>query len=383
MKNKKKIAFVVAIPGSAQAFLKNHFEKLVGSYDVNLVANFPSEESKKEFVDMGVSCHNVQIIRPISLVSDLKALFALYSLFKKEKFDCVHSVTPKAGLLSSIAGWMACVKVRIHIYTGQVWATRKGVMRTLLKSLDRLIALFDNHILVDGESQRQFLIKEGVLKAHNSQVLAHGSICGVKLEQFVISEDVRASERAKFGFGDDDVVFLFMGRLNHDKGVGELYEAFNRLAEHESKAKLVLYGNDEEGYAEKAKDYGNLKNNENFFYPGHTSKPFDSLQAGDVFVLPTWREGFGSSVIEAQALGLPVITSDAYGVVDASVPNKTGLRCGINDPEGLYNCMKEYCDSLELRRQHGEAGRKRVFDYFDCNVVSAAWLKYYMDLLNN
>ena len=378
---KKKIAFVVAIPLSAQAFLKNHFEELVKIYDVNLVANFPDEESKREFEEMGVTCHGTPILRPISLRNDLKALAALRKLFKKEKFDSVHSVTPKAGLLTAVAGWMAGVKIRIHIYTGQVWATRKGVMRTILKWMDKIIATFDTHILVDGESQRQFLIKEGVVKAEKSRVLAHGSICGVKLERFCISEKVRKREREKYGFKDDDVVFIFLGRLNHDKGIGELYEAFNRLVPECPKAKLSLYGADEEGYEARAKDWPNLKRGENFFYPGSTPTPYDALQGGDVFVLPTWREGFGSSVIEAQALELPVITSDAYGVVDASVPDETGLRCHVDDPEGLYQCMKTYYNDADLRKSHGEAGRRRVFKLFDCNLVSEAWLKYYKELL--
>lgn len=391
---KKKIAFVVAIPGSAQAFLKNHFEQLTKIYDVNLVANFPDEESKKEFEEMGVTCYWAPIMRAINPKNDLKALLVLLNLFKRKKFDSVHSVTPKAGLLTALAGLMAGVKIRIHIFTGQVWATCKGMKRSILKMMDRMIATFDNHILVDGESQRQFLIKEGVLSAENSQVLANGSICGVKLERFNVSEEVRKMERMKFGFKDDDVVFIFMGRLNHDKGVGELYEAFNRLTLECPKAKLSLYGVYEEGYETKVKDYPNLKRDENYFYTDWTQTPYNALQGGDVFVLPTWREGFGSSVIEAQALELPVITSDAYGVMDASVgvmvngdgltindERITGLRCHVGDSKGLYQCMKTYYNNPELAKKHGKAGRKRVFEMFDCNLVSKAWLEYYKELL--
>lgn len=376
----KKICFVVAIPGSAHSFLKDHIRELVKRYEVHLVANFPNEDSSKDFREMGVMCHQVAIERPISLSHDLKALFSLRALFRKERFDTVHSVTPKAGLLTAIAGWLADVKVRIHIFTGQVWATRKGLMRTLLKLMDKLIVTFDTHLLVDGPSQRIFLIEQGVLKEKNSRVLANGSIAGVKLERFAISEEVRERERHALGIQPDDVVFVFLGRLNHDKGIGELYEAFNRLAEECPKAKLVLYGMDEEGYEAKVANYPNLKRDENFFYPGLTNKPFDALQGGDVFVLPTWREGFGSSVIEAQALGMPVITSDAYGVRDASVPGETALRCGVNDPEGLYRCMKEYYLHPELRKRHGAAGRERVIRCFDCNVVTAAWLKFYEEI---
>lgn len=374
-----KICFVVAVPITAQAFLKDHIAALSKEYEVYLVGDIKSDNEVEGLALTG--WHRIKIERGISLWRDLKAVFAARTYFKQMKFDAVHSVTPKAGLVCALAGKMAGIKHRMHIFTGQVWATRKGVMRFVLKSIDKVIARCNNHILVDGESQRQFLIKEGVLKPENSQVLANGSICGVKLERFVISDEVRQAEREKFGFKDDDVVYIFLGRLNHDKGIGELYEAFNKLVIECPKSKLMLYGTDEEGYEAKAAAYANLKRDENFFYPGRTSKPYDALQGGDVFVLPTWREGFGSSVIEAQALGLPVITSDAYGVVDASVPNVTGLRCKVNDPEGLYECMKQYYEHPELRKKHGEAGRKRVFELFDCNVVTEAWEKYYREIL--
>ena len=378
---KKKIAFVVAIPGSAEAFLTNHFEVLTKEYDVSLIANFPKDYDVSCFKGLNINYIHAPIRREISIMNDLKALFALYRIFKKEKFCSVHSVTPKAGLLTALASWLAGIKVRIHIYTGQVWATRKGVMRMALKMMDKMIATLDNHILVDGEGQRQFLIKEGVIKEQNSSVLAHGSICGVKLEKFNISEKVRVNERAKFGFKNEDVVFIFLGRLNHDKGIGELYEAFNKLVQECPNAKLLFYGSDEENYNEKANDFSNIKKGENYYYPGITRMPFDALQGGDVFVLPTWREGFGMSVIEAQALGLPVITSDAYGVCDASVPNETGLRCKVNDPEGLYTCMKKLYHNPELRKQYGTAGRKRVENEFKDSIVTKAWVEFYNNLL--
>ena len=377
---KKKVAFVVAVAGTARSFLKDHMSYLVKEYDVHLVANFKPEE-RVEFEQMGVTCHNAPIQRSIKLGADLKALFALRKIFKKENFDCVHSVPPKAGLLTSVAGWMAGVKKRVHIYTGQVWATRKGVMRTILKMMDKVIAKFDTDILVDGQGQRQFLIDEGVLKESNSTVLANGSIAGVKLERFVISEETRRVEREKLGFKEDDVCFIFMGRLNHDKGIGELYEAFSKLLPECPKAKLVLYGHDEEGYDPKAESYANIIRNVNYYYPGPTLKPFESLQAGDVFVLPTWREGFGMSVIEAQGLALPVITSDAYGVVDASVEGVTGLRCKVGDPISLYEAMKTYYDHPELIEKHGAAGRIRVIEKFDNKLVGQAWLDFYHKLL--
>lgn len=377
----KKIAFTVADPSSAGVFLYDHFTELVKEYNIHVIANFGTYDISK-FKALNIICHNVPIQRKISIWNDLKALCAIRKIYKKEKFDSVHSVTPKAGLLNALAGKFAKIPHRIHIYTGQVWATRKGFMRSLLKFMDKIPAIFNTELLVDGMSQRKFLISEGLLKENNSYVLANGSICGVRLERFNISSEVRKAEREKFGFNEDDVVFIFLGRLNHDKGIGELYEAFDKLVVENPKAKLLLYGYDEEGYEEKAKNYSNIIRDKNFFYPGLTRTPFDALQAGDVFVLPTWREGFGSSVIEAQALSLPVITSDAYGVVDASVPEETGMRCKVNDPEGLRQCMKYYYDNPEIRRQHGINGRKRVEEKFDNKVVTQAWVEFYRKMLS-
>lgn len=377
----KKICFVVAVPGSAQSFLRDHIARLQEKYEVHLAGNFPNDYDGSNYFN-GVIFHEIPIQRKINIISDVIALYTLLVLFKREQFVCVHSVTPKAGLLTACAGWLARVPNRIHIFTGQVWATCTGFKRYLLKTMDKIIAQLDTLLLVDGKSQRQFLISEGVLKESNSSVPANGSIAGIKFDRFVVSADVRKQERAKLGFKDDDVCYMFLGRLNHDKGIGELYEAFNNLVVACPNAKLVLYGTDEEGYDAKADSFSNLIRNVNYYFPGRTAKPFDALQAGDVFVLPTWREGFGVSVLEAQALGLPVITSDAYGVKDASVEGVTGLRCGVNDPKGLFDCMKRYYDNAALRIQHGLAGRERVKELFDNELVSNAWLRIYDDMLS-
>lgn len=379
--NKNKIAFVVAIPMTATAFLMDHIAVLKRYYEVHLICNFPNDDSKIPFEELGLKCHSVPILRDINVSGDLKGLIALVKVFKREKYQCVHSVTPKAGLLTALAGWLVGVPNRVHIFTGQVWATRKGAMRLMLKSMDRLIAKLNTRLLVDGESQRRFLIDEGVLTERNSTVPAEGSIAGIKLDRFVISKEVREEERRRIGLKEDDVVYIFLGRLNHDKGIGELYESFNMLIPECENAKLLFYGMDEEGYDEKASNYPNIKRGVNYFFPGLTKTPYKALQAGDVFVLPTWREGFGVSVLEAQALALPVITSDAYGVVDASVDGVTGLRCGVNDPEGLYLAMKKYYDNPDMRKQHGEAGRRHVEEKFNNERVSQAWLDIYKGML--
>lgn len=377
---KKRICFVVAIPATAHAFLRDHIQALRKDYDVFLAGNIQSS-SDVEGLDIN-GYRRIAIEREISVGTDLKAVRQLSSYFREMRFDAVHSVTPKAGLVCALAGFSARVPVRIHIFTGQVWATRKGGMRQLLKSLDWLVAKLNTHILVDGKSQRDFLVSQGVVSPAKAFVLGDGSICGVNMERFAPSVETRKAVRKELGISDNSIVFVFMGRLNRDKGLHELLPAFNRLAETNKDAFLLLFGNDEESVADTFGQYGNLTQKK-FLYYGPTREPQRMLQAGDVFVLPTYREGFGSSVIEAACLGLPTITSDAYGVLDASVDGVTGLLCKVGSAEGLYACMKEMAGNAQMRKDFGRAGRKRVQEKFAGNVVVKAWKQYYDKLLNH
>lgn len=377
---KKKICFVVAAPTSADGFLTEQIILLRREYDVYLAANGEYGDQWKN-VDIN-DFYSFPIMRKISLWKDIKAVVALTRYFRTMEFDAVHSITPKAGLICALASFFANIKHRSHTFTGQVWATRKGLMRKLLKSLDWVTAHLDNHIFTDGEGQRQFLISEGVVSEKKSCVLAKGSICGIRTDRFVPSQEMRSAKRKELGIKDDQVVFIFIGRLNRDKGCYELLSAFNSLVKDCPKAYLLMFGGDEEGISPTFPNYSNLKDKENFYYYGISSEIYNMLQAGDVFVLPTYREGFGVSVIEAQALALPVITSDAYGVVDASVENITGLRHPVGDAAALENCMRKLYENPDLRKDLGQKGRERILSDFRSEVVANAWLDFYHKLLN-
>lgn len=374
--NKRRICFITTVPGSANAFLKDHIAALHKDYQIYYVSS-ELDETKIQVEYDGYHCVDIQ--RGIKIGKDIKALIALTKYFRKEKFNSVHSVTPKAGLLTAVAGFFAGIPIRIHIFTGQVWANKKGPFRWLLKFMDKMIVLFGNHFLVDGEGQRQYLIQQGILKEKNSQVLGHGSICGVNLNRFKPTEQARKEARDEVK-AENKIVFVFMGRLNHDKGLYELLPAFDRLTSERDDVFLLLFGNDEEDIASHFPDYKNM-NDSNYLYYGRTSEPQKMLQAGDVFVLPTYREGFGSSVIEASALGLPVICSDAYGVRDAMVDDVTGLRCKVGDVESLYEAMKRFAESPELINKMGKAGMERVVKDFDGKKMTENWVNLYHQLV--
>lgn len=375
--NRKKIAFIISAPITAKAFLVKHFEYLSKEFEVTVIANFENEtETKIPFVS---NTHHIEIQRNINLIKDLKALVALYRFLRKNKFDATHSVTPKAGLISAIASWFSKTPIRIHIFTGQVWHTSTGFKRHFLKILDKIIVFFDTHILVDGESQRQFLIKENIISEKKSKVLGKGSISGVDTKRFFPSVDVRNKYRSNSNFLNEDIVFAFLGRMNTDKGILDLANAFHKLNKDFSNVKLLLIGYDEENMLEKI----NNIQRENIVFFGPTSKPEEVLQAADVFCLPSYREGFGTSVIEASLLELPIICSDTYGLAETIIENKTGLRHEVKNINQLYNQMKLLVENEETRKSLGKNGRQYVLENFSADQISTEWVKFYKAIISN
>jgi glycosyltransferase involved in cell wall biosynthesis len=377
---KKKICIIVAVPSTAKAFLKDHITKLSEEYDVFLVANISVEQIQvmHEFKIAGYK--SIQINRKINLISDIKAVFALRRYFRLMRFYAIHSVTPKAGLITALAGVMSKVPNRIHIFTGQVWATKKGIMRYMLMFMDWLITRLDTHILVDGESQRQYLIEHKIIAANNSQVLGGGSISGVNTKKFLPSDTIRKNIRNELNLSNNQIVYVFLGRLNQDKGIYELLEAYNKLAQARRNVFLLLVGIDEEDCLASLPQFLSIENGVNFHFYGPTPNPEVLLQAGDVFCLPSYREGFGTSVIEASCLGLPVICSDTYGIMDAMIDNETGLRCKTQDADSLYMQMQKLVDDPEFRNFLGNNGRERVLHDFSGEAITSAWLNFYKKL---
>lgn len=373
---KKKICFVVSSPNTAKAFLLKHFEYLSRNFEIYLVANF-SNEVNDIISPFLTGIHSVKIERKINIVSDIKALILLTNYFKEQKFDAVHSVTPKAGLISILASWLAGINVRIHIFTGQVWHTKKGALKRLLMGLDKIIVRFATHILVDGKSQRDFLIKNNIIYTANSKVLGRGSISGVDTDRFLPDLNLKKQIRSELKIKPTDVVYIFMGRLNFDKGVLDLVKAFVKLSKKVQNTKLLLIGNDEEDLISRINKIGN----KNIIYYGHSQNPSETLQAGDVFCLPSYREGFGTSIIEASLLKLPIICSDTYGLAETIIDMETGLRHEVRNVESLYKQLLKLSQNDDLRKKMGNSGRDYVLANFSSDNISTHWLNFYNSIL--
>lgn len=373
--SKKKLCIVASAPGGIISFWKTNIEKLAPHFDVYVVANFTDEKVFDGLCIKGVRSVNIE--RRPTIASGLRAVRELKKYFKQMQFDGFISMSSNASLVAAIAGKIAKVPFRCRIFTGQIWANRTGLSKMFLKMIDRFTVWVNTHLLVDGRSQQKYLIEKGILKEGQSEIIANAAICGVDVEKFSPNVDIRAKERLNLGFKDSDIVYIFMGRMNREKGIYELLGAFNRLAKDNQDVKLLLIGANEGIPDEIFKSYPNILYGENLICYGVTKTPYYALQAGDVLCLPSYREGFGISVIEASAVGLPVIVSDIYGLRDAYEDGVTGLKCKARDVDSLYEVMKILHDDKELRISLGKAGRERTKKLFSMELVSNAWLDYF------
>lgn len=358
---------------TVNAFLQQPIRRLSEVYDVHVALNLNPGESLASLDDV-VTVWPVAIERKIKPWRDLLALWGLFKLFRQNRFRLVHSVTPKAGLLAMLAAFLAGVDVRIHTFTGQVWATRRGIARLALKSMDRLIALLGTYALVDSASQRQFLLDKGVLSASKSRVLAEGSISGVDTAKFRPDAEARKRVRDGLGIVESDTVFLFLGRLNRDKGVLDLAAAFAGM--HDDSAHLLVVGPDEENIGQCMLELLGPHAGKTHFV-GFASKPEEYMAAADVLCLPSYREGFGSVIIEAAAVGVPAIGSRIYGVVDAIREGYSGLLFEARNIDGLCATMEKLSTNRELRLQLGVQARERANKIFSSEKLAAAWLEFY------
>lgn len=358
-----------------EAFLVHQLRAVGARHELVVVANAPDSDLLKRNGINGLLV-SIKIVRQVNVWMDVLALWRLVQLFRRSRFDLVHSVTPKAGLLAAMAGTIAGVPARIHTFTGQVWVTQHGIRRAVLRFFDRLVARLDTAVLVDSESQLRFLERECIVPAGKGSVLLNGSISGVDVERFSLRPTEKARMRAALGYDDQAICFLFVGRLTRDKGVAELVEAFARVWDLHPHVGLVIVGPDEGGLKDELIQLAGRAASHMQFV-GFSPSPERYMWATDVFVLPSYREGFGTVVIEAGAAGLPTVATNIYGLTDAVVDGVTGLLVEPRDAHKLAAAMCRLVEDASLRVAMGQAARTRSVALFHRDRLTAALIERY------
>jgi glycosyltransferase involved in cell wall biosynthesis len=376
---KEKIAIVSAVPETILAFMTKHLQALALEYSTYAICSNASNIPLERLIP-SVAYLNMPIERKTSPFKDLISLFKLILLFRSHQFILVQSITPKAGLLSMLAAWICRVPIRVHVFTGQVWVTRKGFSRWYLKSFDRLIAFLATSLLADSPSQKQFLVDEGIANARDIQVLADGSVCGVDDLKFKPNAEAKKEIRAQLSIPEEATVALFIGRLKRDKGVLDLASAFGGLDSSFNSLYLVFVGPDEDELREQILHLVSLGRNQVRFVE-HVNNPEDFIASADFLCLPSYREGFGLVTIEAAAVGIPTLASRIYGITDAIVDGVTGLLHEPGDLAGIAEGLRTMAAIPETRISMGDAAQKRALELFSTSRIVNAQLSYYKSLI--
>lgn len=369
------ICLVLTSPFAVNGFLLNHLTGLANIYAVTLIVN-TKEYPLSPRLDPRVEVVHLDIQRRISPWHDVVSLTRLVSFFASRRFVLVHTLTPKAGLLGMLAAFVCQIPVRIHTFTGQVWATRLGIVRRGLIFGDKLIAILATRVLADSFSQLDFLVAEGVVGRHRIGVAGPGSISGVDPERFKPSSLTRERIRIDLDIPDSAVVFLAMGRINREKGVVDLVDAFSEVALKNPSAFLVIAGPDEGMLAGELAKRGGAYAKQLVIVP-RVVKAEEYLVAADVLVVPSYREGFGTVVLEGAACGIPTIASRIYGLTDAVVEDGTGLFFPAGNIQALSALITRLILDADERHRLGAAARSRALTDFSSDSITRAWLAEY------
>ncbi len=385
---KPKIIRISTVPISLNVFCKGLLQELSNDYEVVAVSS-PGADLEEVEVREKVRTIAVPMRRHISPLHDLISLWQLFWLFRREKPDMVHSITPKAGLLSMIAGKLAGVPIRLHTFTGLIWPTARGLKRKILVVTDKLLCACATHLNPEGQGVAHDL------QAHITHkplaVLGHGNVRGIDFDYYTSTPDIeRAAHqyRADLGIPSDAFVFLFVGRIVRDKGVVELLEAFKNLTENYSQKSdtsspisLLLVGNEEEHLDPLPPSTQELINTlPNVYRIPHQKDVRPIYATAQALVFPSYREGFPNVVLEAGAFALPSIVTDINGSREIITNGDNGLVIPPQNIEALTQAMQTLLHTPHLKSM-GEAAYRNVQQHYSQPLVWQHLKDYYQHLL--
>ena len=376
MQKKKKIIRATTVPTSLETFCEKVLSELNERYEVVALSS-PLPELKVVEQREGVRTIAVKMERKISLWADLKALIKLCGVFRKERPWMVHSMTPKAGLLCMMAAWVTRVPKRVHTFTGLVWPTSTGLSRMILKTTDRILCACATHVIPEGQGVLDDL-KNSHICRKPMKVLGYGNIMGVDMERF---NPTRFAEVKK---NEEVFRYIFVGRIVGDKGINELVEAFVRLNIEYPASQLTLVGKYEPNIDPiKPETLKQIEENPciDACGPKYGEDLLVEYTKSDCFVMPSYREGFPNTVMEAGAMGLPAVVTDINGSREIIIHGKNGLIVPSQNADALYEAMKQMLIDNSARKRMAENARPLINSRFEKSFVQGCLIRFYEEVL--
>lgn len=342
-------------------------------YEMHIICS-PNPNLRKYAMKQNAHYGEIAITRKISPIYDLKAIFLLCKYIHNNKIDIIVGHTPKGALISMIAARLMRVKKRIYFRHGLIYVTKTGVSRFLLKEIERFISSCATEIVCVSPSLAQLSISES-LNPINKQHLIGAGTCGgidslIKFNPSLI-DPIKVNSLANFlNIDNGDFVIGYCGRLVRDKGIRELVDAFLLLLNDQINVKLLLVGGFDERDELPRESKEIIINHPKIIYTGFV--PNDLIEnyysLMNIFILPSYREGFGMSVLEASSMKIPILTTKSTGCIDSIIDNITGNYIEIK-PLSIYKGILKLMKNPELRKIYGENGRSRVLNNYDNSIL--------------
>lgn len=349
----KKICFISTIPSTLRTFVLKTAIYLHENtdWDISFICS-EDEEFASELPEF-IHYFPVPMERGIS-ISGIKSMMQMKKIFVKEKFDLIQYSTPNASLYAALAGKLAGIPVRLYCQWGMVYVGFEGIKRQVFKAIEKIVCKLSTWIEPDSVSNLNFAHEENLYPQTKGSVIWNGSACGINLEKFDISQKIkyRKDIREKYNFPEDSFVYGFVGRITKDKGINELLAAFKQIYESNSNVYLMMVGTTEKDDTVDESLFLWSKKCEHVIYTGFTDIVEQYLSAMDTYILPSYREGFGMGVVEAEAMGVPVIVTSIPGPVDAMKENETGIVVKKGSIKELLRAMKKLYEDKHIRKEY-------------------------------
>jgi len=379
---RKKIIRITTIPISIKILLTGQLRFMNQYYDVLAVSSDDACFEETLSVE-GVKGVKIKMTRQITVIKDLIALIKLIILIHKEKPDFVHTHTPKAGILGMLAAYICLVPNRLHTVAGLPLLETKGIKRILLNFIEKLTYACATRVYPNSFELEKIIVKNGYSATEKLKVIGNGSSNGINTSFFDKQLFINDTQRIKqqLGITQDQFLFCYVGRVVSAKGINELIKSFVRLQKEFPKIKLLLVGGTEKQLdALQPKIEIMIDNHDSIHFLGYQEDVRPFLAISDVFVFPSYREGFPNVVMQAGAMGLPSIVSNINGCNEIIKDGVNGIIIPPKEEEALYSSMKDIFINVDLREQLASNARKMIVERFDQQVYWNALLDEYKSL---
>ncbi len=378
----KKIIRMTTVPVSLRILLKGQL-RFMSHYFTMIAVSSDADEMKAIAEEEDIMTYAVEMTRTISPFSDIRSVYGLYKIFKKEKPDIVHTHTPKAGIAGMLAAWLAGVPVRLHTVAGLPLMEATGFRRKILNTVESLTYRLATKVYPNSRGLYHFILDSKFTVSDKLKVIGNGSSNGISVKNFdpqLFSDAERSALKEKLNISDAGFLFIFVGRLVGDKGINELIQAYGQVRKADTR--LLLVGGFEEDLDPLKKEtLQKIREAEDIIPVGFQKDVRPYFAISNALVFPSYREGFPNVVMQAGAMGLPSIVSDINGCNEIIVEGENGIIVPVKDESRLADAMKQMLADPEAYGKMKSNARKMIEERYEQSVIWNELLNEYNRLL--